>query len=291
MNTMTPNAFPITVEATWTEADVIPPRCTKPRDINHDIEHVVNVPMIDAAEFPVALITTNWEGTNDYHSYEGRLYSPYLPNSRQKEMFTAGSDDFSNEQRISGWSRYRTLDEMHAHIERHYSGLLIVDGKVWQLSRSEPYYEVVVAEDGWNGPRNTYLSVTTHGNQAEYTHFNANEREEAVAYALSVTPEEKHSAVLERLEADKATIEVLIPAAVRNTFNRTRAKGEGIVSEYAYKVQRDFERAMEHKGEFVDPEAVGRGEVSYRDYLEAALKHLSEVEEPRQRALEAERGW
>lgn len=291
MNTMTPNAFPITVEATWTEADVIPPRCTKPRDINHDIEHVVNVPMITADEFPVALITTNWEGKSEYHFYEGHLYSPYLPYSRQEEMFTAGSDDFSTEQRLSGWGRYHSLDEMHAHIERHYSGLLIVDGKVWQLSRSEPYYEVVVSDGGWNGPRNTYLSVTTHSNQAEYTHFNANEREEAIAYALSVTPKEKHAAVLERLESDKATIEVLIPEAVQNTFNRTHAKGESIISDYAYKVQRDFERAMEHKAEFVDPEAVGRGEISYRDYLEATLKHLLEVEEPRQRALEAERGW
>lgn len=292
MDTMTPNAFPITVEATWTEADVIPPRCTKPRDISHDIQHMVTVPMIGAEEFPVALISRNWEGVKEYHFYDGHLYAPYLPNSRQTEMFTAGSESFSAEQRLSGWGhRYRTLDEMHAHIEASYNTLLIVDGKVWTKTTYEPYYEVYASGTTWTSPKRTFLSVTTHSNQAEYTLFNANEREEAIAYAMAITPEEKRAETLKRFESEEATIEVLIPAAVKQAFNRTRAKGESIVSEYAYKVQRDFELAMEHKDEFVDPEAVGRGEISYRDYLEAALKHLSEVEEPRQRALEAERGW
>jgi len=284
--------YPITVEATWTEADVIPPRCSKPRDINHEIEHVVNVPMIRADEFPIALITTSsLDGEKEYHYYNGRLYAPYLPYSRQKEMFTAGSEDFAAVQRMSGWNRYRTLDEMHAHIEAHYAPLLIVDGKVWTLTASEPFYAVVVARDSWSGPRYTYLSVDTRSNQAEYTHFNANEREEAIAYALSATPEAMREETLKRLESETSTIQVLIPEAVKRTFNRTRAKGEEVAYSYSSKLKSDFEKSMEHSAEFVDPEAVGRGEISYRDYLEAALKHLSEVEEPRQRALEAERGW
>lgn len=292
MNTMTANTFPITVEATWTEADVIPPRCTKPRDIDHEIEHVVTVPMIGAEDFPVALVSSNWEGVKKYHFYDGHLYAPYLPNSRQAEMFTAGSDEFAATQRMYGWrNRYRTLDEMHASIESRYNALLIVDGKVWTKTANEPHYEAYTSGRTWTSPNRTYLSVTTHSNQAEYTLFNANEREEAIAYALSITPEDQRAETLKRFETDAATIEVLIPEAVKLTFNRTRAKGESTINDYANKVQRDFERTMQYSGEFVDAEAVGRGEISYRDYLEAALKHLSEVEEPRQRALEAERGW
>lgn len=291
MNTMTPSAFPVTVATTWTEIDVIPPGCRKPRSVDHEIEHVVNVPMISSADFPVAMIARDWQGEKAYHLYDGHLYVPYLPQSRQTEMFTAGSEDFSANQRESGYNRHATLDGMHAQINRRYESLLIVDGKVWTRTANEPYYQVSVSDGGWNGPRTTYISVTGHSNQAEYTHFNANEREEAIAYALSQTAEHEQPALLEKLATRETMIEVLIPEAVKQTFNRVKAQGESTIYHYANKVENDFKAAMEHSGEFVDAEAVGRGEITYREYLEAALKHLLEVEEPRQREREATRGW
>jgi hypothetical protein len=290
MDTMTPNAFPITVKATWTEADAIPPGCRKPRDVDHDIEVPVSVPMISSEDFPLAITSTCWDGTKAYHLYDGNLYAPYLPNSRQTEMFRAGSGDFSTIRHNYGRLRYRTLDEANDAVARNYTGLLIVDGNVWTRDTSEPFYEVSLGNEGWNrtSPR---VSVTTYGNQAEYTHFNALEREEAVAYALSATDEEHRPGLLVKLEADESTIEVHLPEAVQLKFNRLRSKGETQVNNFANKVNRDFEAAMGHAQELVDPEAIARGEITYRDYMAAALKYLLDVEEPRQREHEANRGW
>jgi hypothetical protein len=82
-----------------------------------------------------------------------------------------------------------------------------------------------------------------------------------------------------------------MPEAVKKSFDRVTAKGADDIERFAEKAASDFRSALKRAHDLVDAKAVGRGEVSYEDFLAAASKFLLEVEAPRLRAEEASRGW
>jgi hypothetical protein len=296
MNTPVINSIPFSIKGKWAQDGVIPPRCRNPRTVVHDIETTIHIRSITSEEMPVAIRRRNTNGTStDLYFFEGHYYVPFSHYSTEKEQVTAGSPQFPFEQEKAGYyysDQYKgkNLDEALANIQRSYDRYLIVDGIVWERGGSEPYYEAYRSGGGfYNTNGRTYISATTHTNQGEWSLFNALEWDEALAYALSITPEGEREQTRERLEAESRTIEVLNPEVITNQFKRTHAEGIKTISRYTDQARADFKQAMESSESIVDPEAVGRGEISYREFLEASLKHLLEVEEPRLRAYEAER--
>jgi hypothetical protein len=162
-----------------------------------------------------------------------------------------------------------------------------VDGFVWIMNNQEPFY---VAS---SNPRNglSFVTVQTYApNAGEWACFNALERDEAIAYAASLADEDRQDAMATKLRAEPP-ITVLMPEAVKKSFDRVRAKGVNDIDTFADRAASDFKSTLKRALDLVDAEAVGRGETTYEDFLAAATKFLLEVEAPRLRAEEASRGW
>lgn len=272
MSTATATHFPVTVKAVWTETGVIPPRCRTPRNVPHDIEYNVNIRSIAAAEFPTAFQIHGYDSTEDLHIFDGAIYKPWLPWSGQTEMHTAGTPAFDAVQNYNRHDLYAaTLDEAHGAISAHYGQFLIVDGKVWHMDNREPFYIVT------GNPRSgeAFIHVTTYApNAGEWARFNALEWDDAYAYALGLASDDKRDSVAAMLKAVGPAITVLIPEAVKLTFDRVTAKGSDDIERFVDAAARDFRAAMVRARELVDAGSVGRGETTYEDFLAAAAKCL-----------------
>jgi len=307
MTTTTRPTFDLNLTLIWNDPGVTPPRCRNPRTVQHAIETTAHIPSITRAELSIAfrIPEEKWDReSGDYAYFGGHFYKPYLPNSGQTEPTIAGSGLFPADRdstaRTWGGALFtnqgnvtaQNLDEAIAKAKAQYDHYLIVDGEVWMKEGREPFYVVSDGRQGAGAPARPYISIGTYSNTGEWAHFNALEWDQAVEYALSLAADEDAKlATRRRLDNETRRIEVLIPEAVTLTFDRTKALGVETLDQYASKAQGDYESALKDAPEIFDASAVGRGELSYRAYLEATLRHLIDVHEPRQRALEAERGW
>jgi hypothetical protein len=271
MSTATSTHFPVTVKANWAETNVIPPRCRIARTVHHDIEYTVNVRSITAVDFPVAIKYDDYGTEVDLHTFDGAIYQPWLPWSRQTEMHAAGSQGFAAIQHYDRHSLYAdTLDEAHGIINASYSQFLIVDGFVWIMDNREPFY--VAAYNPRNGE--SFVSVTTHApNAGEWTCFNALERDEAIAYAVGLAADDRRDAMATKLRAEPA-IRVFMPEAVTKSFDRVTSKGANDIHRFSDSAAIDFTDALEKARGMVDAGSVGRGETTYEDFLAAAVKCL-----------------
>lgn len=285
MSVMTAPAFPVAINFTWTETGVIPPRCRNPRDIAHpDQEHTAYVPTATPEEAPVAFRAHPGDSTveqpKEWRYYNGQLFEPYKPNARQTEMTVAGSDTFPSERHYRDYSAYgqptlhtTTLDEAKQNIDAHFSHFLILNGEVWQNTTAEPCYRV---ETYGMGNTSVYLSITDNGwtaHHGEWKYFNANERQEAIEVGVALVPapyREKSRASLE----SGASLEVLIPEAVKFHPDRITAKGREEISGYEYRNSTRTREAFKVAADNMDPESVGRGETGYAEYLEHAAAAL-----------------
>jgi len=308
MATATLPTFDIHLKLIWNEPGVTPPRCRNPRTVEHVIETNAYIRAITRAELSVAfrIPEEKWDReAGDYFYLDGAFYKPYLPNSGQAEPTIAGSEMFraerdSTERTYSGALfthqgnvTAATLDEAIAKAKAQYDHYLIVDGEVWMKDGREPFYTVSDGRRSDWAPARPYINISTYSNTGEWAHFNALEWDQAVEYALSLhgDDEDAKQATRRRLDNETRRIEVLMPEAVTLTFDRAKALGVETLDQYAIKAQGDYEGALKDASEIFDASAVGRGEVSYREFLEVSLRHLIDVHEPRLRALEAERGW
>ena len=288
MQTMTAPAFPVTINFTWTEPDVIPPRCRNPRDVDHPgQQHTVYVPMVNGDAAPVAFRTPETfsdDGeTKDWRYHEGALYLPYKPWSRQTEMSPAGSDYFPSERDANWGGRYPdrrtpTLDEAYKNLEASLGSFLIIDGIVWQRSTAEPCYDA--RGTGWSNPRPSIWIGTVAATAADqWTIFNALEREQAIESALAQSANPSKEAEFRAYLESSPVIEVLIPEAVKYHPDRDSAKGQADIAYFECSNERYTRKAFEVAASKMDPASVGRGETGYAEYLEhAAAALIAEAE-------------
>lgn len=284
MQTLTAPAFPVTINFTWTEPNVIPPRCRNPRDVQHlGQEHTAYVPTVTPEEAPVALRLDPGNSTLDqakeWRYYNGQLFQPYMPYSGQTEITVAGSEHFRAEVNYEGYSYCRadlktsTLDEAKQNLDAHFSQYLILNGEVWQKTAAEPCYRV---ETYGHGNTSAYLSLTDSGwtaQHGEWKYFNANERQEAIEAGLALLPDSSREVSRNRMESG-AAFEVLIPEAIKFHPDRITAKGREEIERYEYRQGGSVREAFKAAADQMDPTSVGRGESGYAEYLEHAAAVL-----------------
>lgn len=208
--------FAINLTGTYTRNE-IPPRCRKPRPVTHEASAQIEVPTVTADDAPIAFRIHGIEDhIKDIRTFDGRLFTLYLPHARQTEPSLPASVHFPQDVDVTRHhripNRAESEDEFYQTVEAFFGGFLIIDGVVWVESR-EPAYEVVTF--GLGGDGSTALVVTdraTHGNV-----FRADEFEAARAFAEGVA--RQHGDRQGRYEDPRSAeryraIEVLIPEAV-----------------------------------------------------------------------------
>ena len=214
------NHFAINLTGTFTR-DEIPPKCRKPRPVTHETSAQVEVPMVTSDEAPVAFRVREIEDiVKEIRTFDGRLFAPYLPWSRQEETSLPGSAHFPPPVDTELHSlRYVTfdVDSDEAYYQKakdYYQRFLIIDGIVWEEVAEPGYHVSTLGLGGMNGS-SVSLGVSTRKDYG--TLFRADEFEDALAWAKTLADERRDSSSryidpksVERLR----TIEVLVPEAV-----------------------------------------------------------------------------
>lgn len=210
--------FTVTVHGTYAR-DEIPPRCRKPRPVTYDATATVDVASVTGQEAPVAFRITklydDGRNTSEIRTYQGRLFAPYKPFSRQVEPTVPGDSRFPAEvtaDNVRMWRDASTAEEFRAGVSEYFAQFLVIDGGVW-VETAEPGYLVTTFGLG-GGSGSTALMVSTRTDHG--TLFRADEFEAACAHAAEVSRDRGDPAG--RYEGEGAeqyrAIDVLVPEAV-----------------------------------------------------------------------------
>lgn len=214
--------FAISLTGTYTR-DEIPPRCRKPRPVTYETSAQVEVPMISSDDAPVAFRIREIEDhIKEIRPFDGRLFAPYLPHSRQEEPSLPGSVHFPQDVDTERHHlRYtpNPIDSDEAFYDaaaEHYRQFLIIDGIVW-VEIGEPSYSVDTFGMGHNhGGTGLMVNAGAAGRHSGKT-FRADEFEAAHAHAIETAANRGDTESVARFERDPEEyrrIEVLIPEAV-----------------------------------------------------------------------------
>lgn len=209
--------FAISLTGTYTR-DEIPPRCRKPRPVTHETSAQVEVPMVTSDEAPVAFRIREIEDrVKEIRTFDGRLFAPYLPWSRQEEPSLPGSLHFPqdvNTERDRPFRSGESDEDYYRNAEAYYRQFVIIDGVVWRETSEPGYHVSTLGLGGLNGS-STSLGVSTRKDHG--TLFRADEFEAALAWAREVANERGDRSTRyidpESVERHRA-IEVLVPEAV-----------------------------------------------------------------------------
>lgn len=175
----------VQLDVEWTERDVIPPRMRKPRDVQHILPLEVNIPIVDAADAPVAIRFKDQHFlAGEYRVHGGQLYT--------KSKVSADDAETYFEQGYRGASSDEGSEEsVRADMQSRASQLRIIDDEIWSPA-PEPVYTVNTYGMGGNHG-GTSLSIDaitrykTEGDRPVSDHvFPLDQREEAIAKALEV---------------------------------------------------------------------------------------------------------
>lgn len=219
MSASTVQTFDITIDGTYT-AHEVPPRCRKPRPVEYPTSAVVTVPVVDDAAAPVAFeVREAIGGDRQVRTWDGNLYGPYRPFSRQTETSIAGDEHFPAE-RSAEWHITRdasTAEEFADLVTEQYAHFLIVDVdgrlEVWAPC-GEPRYVVMTFGMSHNGSTGLMTSGSDNSNLKASAYFRADDFESARTYALRVATNRGDLRSVPGLETQEPDITVLIPDAV-----------------------------------------------------------------------------
>lgn len=230
------------------EEEYIPPRCRKPRFRETQSQTVVKIPVVEAAEAPVAMY--HMDGLTSCRTRYRKEYRLYNGNLYEREKILAYADDGSlyrtmqtvsnlkaaigksflrGEPRDEQWHPVHTLEDAKAAIQREYAKYLFIRiggrTQVWVLT-GEPQYCIYTFGLGHNhGGIGTSLSIENqfNSNIGKERYFDALHWKEAKAEAMRIAKRRGDTDSFQYIrKAD--TIKVLIPEAVTC---HTEDAGEG----------------------------------------------------------------
>jgi hypothetical protein len=208
----------ITVRFRYWNHNVIPPRCRKPRTVEHEGVTEIEIPEVTGDEAPVAFrVPEISRDATEIRWWNNELWQPYRPWSHQQEDSRPGSKYFPAEQRAESYLvPYSAdgLDETLPYITEWFGRFLIVDGVVWKQA-GEPRYVVMTFGLGHNHSF-TSLSTDSHynGNIHRSRYYRADSFDDAKAEAIRVALERGDTDSVPMIEHEPP-IEILIPEAVR----------------------------------------------------------------------------
>jgi hypothetical protein len=173
----------------------IPPRCRKPRPVDHQTEGVWRVPVVDPADAPVVFtIAPAFEddvrGPRVIRQVAGQLYAP--ENHRVDQGPTVpGSDVFPDHRAVELEDASQIADEdlvaeaADSRGARDLGGSLVIDGEVW-TPVGEPRYTVMTFGVGNNhGGTDISVKVDDNSNIGGDSYFRADAYEAALSEAIS----------------------------------------------------------------------------------------------------------
>lgn len=216
----------VTVEFSYLERGVVPPRCRRPRDVWHDETTAVEVREVSAADAPIAFrVREPIRGTWPARWHGERLYALYRPWAHQQEVSRAGSRYFPPERRDTT-TRGLSRDDALAALRDWAESFLVVDGVVWQQV-GEPRYVVMTFGLGHNHGGTALLTDTGYNpNIAAGRYFRADQFREARASAVATAERRGDSNDIPGLRRLRPPIRVVIASAVRCQPDREHGDGD-----------------------------------------------------------------
>lgn len=194
------DALLVPFTASWTERDVIPPRARKPRDVQRDVDVVVDIPMASEDEAPVAI---SFEGdrylASEYRAFGGRLYSATGRSAENaRELF----ESYREKPHADSGSE----DGARAEFQEKADQFLVVGDEVWEET-DEPVYTVNTFGMGGNhGGTSLSLSSLTRyktvdGSPVNELVFPVDQRDAAIEKALEVAAERGDNRSFDHIKA------------------------------------------------------------------------------------------
>lgn len=222
-------------------AQVVPPRCRKPRPERMTEKITVTVREVTAAEAPVAIIGRGqrlgakrhvhyateyrWFGKKLYVRERIQRYSHGPIRTQSAAQFVKDPYPFKYEKNDD--HGYNTRAEVRAEILGWARELLFIDGERWTVI-DEPRYEILTFGLGHNHGIGwgTTLGGRNHFNQnvSRDRYFRCDQYEQAVAEATRIATARGDTKALPIAKQRPTRYEILIPEAVRLN---TRKHGKG----------------------------------------------------------------
>ena len=217
----------VAIPAYWHEPNVLPtPRHTKPRTVTRTLEATATFPVTTSEDAPVGFVLTTktYRGgdaidvVEEFRVHEGKLYHPLTENidgvtrpvqatgrairARAFHILTDGRVNLSGD----------TENEALADAQSHVDGYISIDDELWAETSEPIYYARTYGMGGNHG--HTALHVGTlrefslDTDTAAPDHiFHAGQRDEAIAYTLSLAEERGDTNSLAAI-SDPETIDV-----------------------------------------------------------------------------------
>jgi len=188
-----PGSYAFTVKTRRTQKGVMLPRKRTGRDIDFDDYVVVDVPVVDPEDAPVALTI---EG-KEYRGFDGILYKKSKDENgeaRQAEDFFAGNPAIGNDNTDSGYHDYARTPNYGQIYNDNADAYIVIDGEVWKKT-NEPVYHIETSSSFSHDGIEMKI-IEAHDRLSNEDTFSASERDEALARAqalLSEIPREQRA--------------------------------------------------------------------------------------------------
>lgn len=201
---------------------VVPPRCRNPRDVRFETSTIIDLPVVGAAEAPVAF-TFGGYGPDDLSAirlFDGQLYEVMAYNhaQREPEPIVFGSDRFPEYAEPKQYRNYGFERGLDAHLEYmadRFADLIVIDGYVWRPT-SEPRYVVQTFGLGRNHGGTSLSSASSDNpNIAAHAYFRADDYSAAQAHAVEVAQRRGDTESAGWISDQAPTIQVHVAEAVR----------------------------------------------------------------------------
>jgi len=236
----------ITIPYIYT-AEVIPPRCHKPRLVEQQAKVTLTIHEVTDQEAPVAIIEHDREydesGTHPritaYRWYKNKLYIQnkfqrfsHAPWETQTDLqFKTDPYPFRLDKPASFSDlKYKSQKERKIEFIRWAKTILFIDGERW-VTTEEPRYVIMTFGLGHNHGigYGTFLSTDNsyNSNISKGWYFRIDEFDKAVFMATEIALRRGDTKALPILDQDPVRFDILIPEAVR--LNPKNEHGEGCI--------------------------------------------------------------
>lgn len=232
---------------------IVPHRCRNPRDVYFETATVIDIPVVDPAEAPVAF-TFEAHGP-EHHSairvFNEQLYQVMTTNhaSKPKEPVAFGSEHFpelANPNQYQMYGSVRGLDTLLDYLDSRFGSTIVIDGYVW-VPASEPRYVVRTFGMGFNHSGTALMTEEfDNSNIAANAYHRADDFTRAQKHAIEVAQERGDTESVGRIAKMEPSIHVHVPDAVRLVVPPAETREVRDLRRDLTSAVRDYEHKMSH---------------------------------------------
>lgn len=222
----------------YTETE-IPPRCRKPRRVDHAATIALTFHEITADEAPIAIVESGGfprlgDRTVEYRWWRDRLWTSYYRSEYSRAPRRTMTAARFAAHPYPHWShRYQTQQQCRADFRRWASSIVFIDGMRWDAT-DEPRYVVMTFGLGGNhgGGWGTSLSNDNgyNSNIGRERYFRCDEYGKAVAAATRIARARGDTKALPIESQRPRRFEILIPEAVKLRPAKEHGAGDPFIN-------------------------------------------------------------